>query len=427
MGRLFASPRPRSRILHHLHTAISQSASSIQPPRTRLDEHFHLEIPSRSGRERIPGHALVQLAIACRAPAVPVLPCRELVRHVGWTASSATLRPALWKNAAGNSNRSTLRVQLSSVGLHAAILHVLLLLLSIRRLPRRCYSSRLLSIARARLWRASRRPQRAAGSRYLCVLLPTHGPPAAAIRLRTRPLALIQIPVGLFECISQQESLRTETEQTGHAIRRQPLSLQSPQHSASVPSGTLSLRSSPRRAICFAAVERACRCFAGCSDTFSISRNLRCARKSRNLTAIAEIPSRSATSCVEYCKTSRSKHTCRRSGASCVITSIDAFAAMRETHACRSSRFSPGVPANCSSRVITFRNATWRTSSASAGLRVSRSAPKYSPGAYGRISLASDSRSPLRACRSNAERVAPSRHKEVLHMVRLRLAGQSPP
>src|SRR5467141_2818206 len=217
MARLFVSLRPRSRILHHLHTAISQSASSIQLPRTRLDEHFHLEIPSRSGRERIPGHALVQLAIACRAPAVPVLPCRELVHHVGWTASSATLRPALWKSAAGNSNRSTLRVQLSSVGLHAAILHVLLLLLSIRRLPRCCYSARLSSIARARLWRASRRPRRAAGSRYLCVLLPTHGPPAAAIRLRTRLLALIQIPVGLFECISQQESLRTETEQTGHA------------------------------------------------------------------------------------------------------------------------------------------------------------------------------------------------------------------
>src|SRR5882762_9829457 len=217
MGRSFASLRPRSRILHHLHTAISESASSIQLPRTRLDEHFHLEIPSRSGRERIPGHALVQLAIACRAPAVPVLPCRELVRHVGWTASSATLRPALWKNTTGDSNRSTLRVQLSSVGLHAAILHVLLLLLSIRRLPRCCYSARLSSIARARPWRASRRPQRAAGSRYLCVLLPTHGPPAAAIRLRTRLLALIQIPVGLFECISPQESLRTETEQTGHA------------------------------------------------------------------------------------------------------------------------------------------------------------------------------------------------------------------
>src|SRR5882762_8048878 len=155
MARLFVSLRPRSRILHHLHTAISQSASSIQLPRTRLDEHFHLEIPSRSGRERIPGHALVQLAIACRAPAVPVLPCRELVRHVGWTASSAALRPALWKNAAGDSNRSTLRVQLSSVGLHAAILHVLLLLLpsavflgvaiplAFRQLPERVFGVRL--------------------------------------------------------------------------------------------------------------------------------------------------------------------------------------------------------------------------------------------------------------------------------------------
>ncbi len=85
----------------------------------------------------------------------------------------------------------------------------------------------------------------------------------------------------------------------------------------------------------------------------------------------------------------------------------EAFAPMRATQARKSSRFSScvPVPANCSSRRITFRNASWRTSSASEGFRVSRRAPRYKMAAYGRISRASDSRSPLCASTSRPGRV----------------------
>lgn len=192
MGRAFASVCARTRILDHLHTATSQSEPSLQFPRTRLDEHLHLEIPSRSSRECILGRALVHLAAASRPAAVPLLPCWKLVHHVGRTASTAILRPALWKVASGNSNRFALCSQLSSVGHNAPILPILLLLLPVRGVSGCCYCARLASIAGACLWRACRHTQCAARSGCLRLLLPPHGPPAAAVRLRIRLLAVIQ-------------------------------------------------------------------------------------------------------------------------------------------------------------------------------------------------------------------------------------------
>src|SRR5882672_876514 len=96
------------------------------------------------------------------------------------------------------------------------------------------------------------------------------------------------------------------------------LLFQSPHaHSANAPSGILGSRFRPasRTRTC-ATVAWVCRSFLGCSATLNLSRSLRCARNSRSRTAIAEIPTRSAVSCVEYCKTSRSRQTCRSSGAS---------------------------------------------------------------------------------------------------------------
>ncbi len=99
------------------------------------------------------------------------------------------------------------------------------------------------------------------------------------------------------------------------------LLFQSPHaHSANAPSGIFGSRLRPAsRARTCATDAWACRSFFGCSATLNLSRSLRCARNSRSRTAIAEIPTRSAVSCVEYCKTSRSRQTCRSSGASCLM------------------------------------------------------------------------------------------------------------
>src|SRR5207247_383955 len=173
--------------------------------------------------------------------------------------------------------------------------------------------------------------------------------------------------------------------------------IQSPQeHSANAGKEILCsrLRSSQRRAFCMDAAAREIRGFEGCSAMLSFSRSLRCARKSLRRTAIAEILRRAATSYVEYCSTSLSKHTFRRSGGSCRIasamnarisrrakrssglssraatllprvsspvpfgsssekslpsrrlpnTSVEGLAVVRETQACRSSRSSPVAP-----------------------------------------------------------------------------------
>src|SRR6266566_6880779 len=91
-------------------------------------------------------------------------------------------------------------------------------------------------------------------------------------------------------------------------------------HSANDASGIL-LPSTLRRVVGIIRAARTGRCFAGCSARLRFSRSRRCARKSRNRTAIADIFKRSATSCVEYCRTSRNRQTCRSSGASWAIAS----------------------------------------------------------------------------------------------------------
>src|SRR5215472_5330257 len=61
------------------------------------------------------------------------------------------------------------------------------------------------------------------------------------------------------------------------------------------------------------------RTLQGPRDSFSLS--LRRARNRRSRTVREDTPKRSATSCVEYSKTSRSRHTYRSSGASCRMES----------------------------------------------------------------------------------------------------------
>src|SRR5258708_8849782 len=83
---------------------------------------------------------------------------------------------------------------------------------------------------------------------------------------------------------------------------------------------------------------------------------------------------------------------------------MEAFAAMREIQARKSSIDSSCFPANCSSRDQAFNTASWLTSSASAAFLVSPRARRYSVGMYGETISPNASGFPFRARASKLER-----------------------